>query len=393
MKNFSLKSKRTRIRVFMLALFLAFTFYPVTSYSISGSSTDSRGPFFWEIEKDGKQSYVLGTLREDVNFDELQCYKKIEGYLNQSDVLFREPIEGSAIPYIQEEIDELAENRVVESQKTMMNNQSSSLPMSDYSYYKLQGVLQDYGLDFLNDMLNIEPMEERSIKRCYALTSQDDSVNLDDQIVGYFIKEKPDSRFNIETERGLISIITNLIGLIRKYTLPFDDSEGVLHWNYLKRSLTTQEDLKEWVDNYERRCSEEVMHKVAQHQEELANSLREQFLSGELNLENYEREKWDRGIGYLDTEIKQDAIVQTKYFLDYRHERWLPRIVSAHGAYNSVFFTAGLAHFIAQDRNPHNRPELEGYTEAMKDIPPNVLGMLKEEGFVVRRMESDCSFH
>ena len=393
MKNFLLNSKRIRIRIFMLALFLAFTFYPIMSYSISGLSEKDRGPFFWEIEKDGKQSYVLGTLREDVKFEELQCYKKIESYLNESDILFREPIEGSAIPYIQEEIDELAEDRVVESQKTMMNSQSSPVAISDYSYYKLQNILQDYGLDFLNDMLNIKPMEERSIKRCYALNPHDDSMNLDDQIVGHFIKGKPDSGSNIETGRGLMSLITSLIGLIREYTLPFDDSEDVLHWNYLKRSLTTEEDLKEWIDNYEERCSEEVIHGVAQHQEEITNSLREQFLSGELNLEDYERERWDRGVGYLDTEIKQDTIVQTKYLLDYRHERWLPRMVSAHGTYSSVFFAAGLNHFIVQDRNPHNRPELAGYTEAMKGIPPNVLGMLKEEGFAVRRMGPDCSFH
>ena len=47
-------------------------------------------PYCWTIEKEGKTSYILGTLHITVSLDELPCPNNIKDKLNSSDIIFSE---------------------------------------------------------------------------------------------------------------------------------------------------------------------------------------------------------------------------------------------------------------------------------------------------------------
>ena len=59
---------------------------PILSYA-----TMAKGPFFWQVEKDDKISYILGTMHKGVSFEEIQCYEEVKDYLDTADILLREP--------------------------------------------------------------------------------------------------------------------------------------------------------------------------------------------------------------------------------------------------------------------------------------------------------------
>ena len=51
---------------------------------------ESRGPFFWQVEKDNKSFHILGTIHIGVSLAELQCSNTISNVLNASNEIWTE---------------------------------------------------------------------------------------------------------------------------------------------------------------------------------------------------------------------------------------------------------------------------------------------------------------
>ena len=52
--------------------------------------TQADWPYFWQVEKDGKTSYILGAIHITVSLDELPCADNIKSHLKNSNLVFSE---------------------------------------------------------------------------------------------------------------------------------------------------------------------------------------------------------------------------------------------------------------------------------------------------------------
>ena len=366
-------------------------------------------PFFWQIERDGKKSYILGTNHKGVNFNELLFHRDIKDYLRSADFLLSE------IPkYSQLEL----EFSTTETTKIMTKglnylssfqiphyyNQFSSLNQQEIDflinlwreiYFKKTGNYPSY-TESKNKLISFTPPEltkfiESSVKaktiqeiiktkdirfilwyfiidiKNKILENYNSKKTLDYQIEDYFLKhkKKPSDSSNIKFSSSLDNVRLEM--LINRYTEDtiVDVKEMIKHY---PNNQFSKEEIKEFMNN--KLLLRKKIHKL--------------FLSGELNYENIEREFENKtGVTNLKT---INNIIKWEYFsLDFRNQLWVPKIIEAFEQHNSIFILAGLAHFIKQERNPLNIPELEEYARQNKNIPPNILDMLKNEGFKVTR--------
>ena len=487
---------------------------PLLSFGVK-----SQGPFFWQISKDHKSSYVLGTMHSGVNFEELQCHKEIKGHLLESDFLLTEArrfkIRSPQQRLIKQIMyDKLLENRgdnfvdsLNDDTKRLLQeilperyyirygenpssleekHQSFEKVINQLIYWDLYQILDQACSQLTNEYL-IDPslLETESTELKTTLqkltkkifdssiiqnihqvnfsekeTISDRSsygVQLDYQILIDFLNHKQSfvqtpklmddnnlvSQFFSPIEDSvivnlinqLVSSGTDLIGyidqiansrddlarFIDQFPKPLDDKtvpvnqfvstlddSVILLAIPIVRVLTPQrEDIEEWVKNFDERCSKDWVIKLRELKElnrqsdytepeidegrllTIEEKQKKDFISGVMNLNNDAKKKKFYTDHQLDVEYKGFHI---KYIMNFRNEMWRSKIIKAHEQHNSIFIAAGLAHFITQDHNPNNIRALKEYAEANKSLPTNVLDMLKEEGFTVKRMGTDCHF-
>ena len=196
--------------------------------------------------------------------------------------------------------------------------------------------------------------------------------------IGRYLEEVPQDRPPIERDIKVSSLDGNRKG--REVLLSI--------YSYLAEAIS-KKDIEDWVDRFDERCLSGV--NIQGHFRESDKGWDRPYITGELNIEDSFRDRYDNN-GMLESEIRQDFLYTRGHVLDYRNQKWRTKIVEAHKINNSVFVAGGITHFIAQDRNPLNIPEMTEYLEANKDLPTNVLGMLEQEGFKIRRMNANCSF-
>ncbi len=78
---------------YLILVFCFFTLFFACSVDTTKDITkDTRKPYFWQVEKRGKVSYLLGTIHIVVPLDELSCSDVIQEKLKNSDLLFVESI-------------------------------------------------------------------------------------------------------------------------------------------------------------------------------------------------------------------------------------------------------------------------------------------------------------
>ena len=491
----------------------------------ASSSVKGQGPFFWQIERDGKSSYVLGTMHSGVNFEELQCHEEIKEHLVSADFLLTEVSRSNEHLY---ELDIL-----FDQQKSFKDNQEglyslspagqdffrqkfeefSDLYYEDYqkypdskdheffynelgqsSYYNLQNFIQEMCNFLFWPFFNIidipsevqwqtsippsdelEPLQEQTIKKnlfkkffinefdsalddqvlSFFLNHKQDLLNLDENLMDQFLfpidYAKPEQEFDLTAENLIASAsaqykieeefyskITSLVDqvssvgdslkklinqlassredlasfmdqfpkpledktmLVDQFVSPLDDLVIKIIGIFFEVSIPQKEDIEEWIHNFDERCSDDQNMKVTQLEDSISEYyLRDKgksdFIKGVIVSpgEDYRQKLGDQNAGFLETEIKQSEILTTKYVLDFRNEIWRRKIIKAHTEHNSIFIAGGADHFTLKNRNPLKLKALEEYAEANKALPTNVLDMLKEEGFTIKRMKTDCSF-
>ena len=479
---------------------------PLLSFGVK-----SQGPFFWQISKDHKSSYVLGTMHDGVNFEELQCHKEIKGHLLESDFLLTELRRTDTLSY---KYGILAEEIIIDS--ILQNNEQTAFnSLNDDSKIFLENILEDiivynqyddklnqftykelYGI--LNRTCNRNSYEERKPKQVlikvepipkpkaireqkitttnqnlqdiylydfYRRTNEpympyrnhlDYQILIDflnhkqtslpflklednDSLVSQFLspinEDNEDKFFNTEVKpllNELSSRIDNLIKVIDQiansredlasltsqipnpldniimpvdqFISPLDDLDSLLMLPFFENSIIQKTDIQEFVQNFNERCSEDYRRKIRSarssfNEEEVtdgglvttSSGKKRDFINGVINLEDDSMRDSYMAL-LLDAEVKIEMFHRTKYINDFRNELWRLKIIKAHERHNSFFVAGGVAHFIRQDRNPLNLNALKEYAEANKSLPTNVLDMLKEEGFTVKRMGTDCHF-
>ena len=252
----------------------------------SRSTGGVKSPFFWEVKKEGKVSYLLGTYHYGVSVHELLCSEVILKKLHGSDLLLTERIQGDALSFA-EKIDQIQRGIKPKKDEKLL---SPELFLSNNAHFEqLSSASQEFilqknlprNLSYFGFWGGLEIMcvkEVVGIDITFLMDVEIQEIAQNQQIPLKALDEK--------------SLIRNL----DVYTA------GDVEWS---------------VERYPTWCNESIK-------------------------ENY----FDYKNGYISLDMETD---ESKSVFKDRNEKWLSKFMSAHKQYNRIFLIAGYGHLIAQD--------------------------------------------
>ena len=302
-----------KVKVFIL-FFLFFTVY-------GSQAVQTRHPYFWKVQKDGKTSYLLGTMHKPTSVDELVCSKEIRHRLESSDLVFVE------INHLSPESRE-----VVDTQKQWMLSKHGrefwALGRKSQEFLKSKGV---------NERLNL-----------YGYTLVLDNL----------------CNYGVDDTSGL-RLDERITNIAYSKEIPVQDLDDFNE----KKDRVMSEHVKK-VDDLNQLSSEEfwiAIRSIDQHITQFDQQCPPQQLVNIIDL-------YKIGMGgfhFLNTVDVLSVLEKEHFFLEIkrRNSRWLNRFEEAHKNYDRIFLAGGLAHFM--------NPTGEG---AVFINPVSFTGMLKDRG-------------
>ena len=263
-----------------------------------GSGGAVKSPFFWEVKKEGKVSYLLGTFHFGISVDELLCSEVILEKLHDSDLLFAERGQFDTISFPQK-IDQIqkgikpAKNEKLLSPELFLPNNAHferlSLASQEFILQKnLPRNLSYFG--FLVGLNVVCTKEMVGIDISIAMDREIREIAQDQQIPVKALDEKR---------------------LVRDWDVY---TAGHVEW---------------YVEEYPTWCNESIKADYSDYKN-----------------------------GYMSPYMEDDET--TGMYKD-RNEKWLPKFMSAHTQYDRIFLIAGNDHFVAMD-NLIDMLRLEGFS-------------------------------
>ena len=281
-----------------------------------------KGPFFWQVEKGGKTSYVLGTFHFGVALEDIQCSKEISNHLDNSDFLWTEGDLEMAQKLIQakeesmfstsgEEFQNLSE----ESKKFLKDKwdqlQSKGLVATDltiesFSYYGL--------LDSISQFCLLE--NQNLIK--------DIIMGIDEQ-----------SKTNTARLDFQIQQIAQSKGMSQG---SLDELEDLLA---LFISEVHPETIEKSVKDYNEKCNPEIVEKIMRDKLAFIENQFKQYMSGEKVTEIGKNVEMFKNYGLSDEVVSEQRNLVNQKLLKERNEKWLGKIMQSHENNNSIFVARG----------------------------------------------------
>ena len=358
---------------------------------INTESEKQNYPFFWQIERDGKKSYILGTIHRDIKLEDLPYHEEIKRHLRSVDLFLPESTREDGkelqdymdsnqwiddnLQRVYEQEDALTENKTIRGLVNIIRNRMIELGRDNSDRFLS---LSEKEQNFLLNLYHNHPEKE---------FIQDLSSMMPPQIENFIISTVPHARLSLKPKIFLDQTVEDYFvqhnGAIA--TASLDNLKDFSLMHTAKYLTLTMKDVKDFIENYSERFSDETIAQQKSHIMRIDEQATQFYLSGENNEQILMKDFFDREKGFLETELRQDT-TDDIFTLDFRNSLWLPKIIEAFEQHNSIFIMAGVAHFIRLERNPLNMPEFEGYTERNKNIPSNILDMLKNEGFKITRL-------
>ena len=349
-------------------------------------------PFFWQIERNGKKSYILGTIHRNIKLEDLPYHEEIKRHLRSADLLLPELTREDGkklqdyiksndwiddnLQRVYEQEHTLTENKTINELMNIIRNTMTGLWTNNSNSFSS---LSEQEQNFLLNLYNNHPKKE---------FIPDLSSMIPPQIEEFIVSTAPHARLSLRpTNDSLDLIVQDYFVQHNGHTAitSLDDLRDFSLMHTAKYLSVTMKDVKDFIENYSERFSDETITQQKNHLLREDKQLTELYLAGESdNRKDSAIKFWDREKGFLETELRQNT-TRNIFERDFRNPLWLPKIIEAFEKHNSIFIVAGLAHFVSQERNPLNMPEFKEYTERNKNLPHNILDMLKNEGFKVTR--------
>ena len=333
---------------------------------ISCGGGDPKGPFFWEMEKDGKISYILGTFHVGVTLEGLQCSSEIKSHLDHSDLLLTE--------MDQNQISQMFISQSREDFQSL-SEKSQGFVKDKMAQMKSKGLLPE---GFNVENLSFPGLGQLIPKICLSELSREDSVKFIEQM-GNEAQQEMGSDVNSLVMDFQIQQIAQSNDISQAYlddveaikTLFFDDGDSTL-------SIAGQFD--EFIKNYEMKgrsqCNYQNLLKEVKEKKMFTNlqKIIELYKSGEGKLLNEKTKESIKEIITLMSGADASGGQKIQEFfnqklLKSRNKQWIEKIVESHEGNDSVFIAAEVSHFIEYS---------------------NVLDMLKDRGFSVKRFKVNC---
>lgn len=325
-------------------------------FFLSLSAYGTEGPFFWTLDKDGKRSYILGTIHQGIALEELQCSELISNRVKSADLVFTE-VSPATMKRVAEEqeilfITELAEE-LTHSGRDFHNLSPSAQQFFrdkiDQGYnerwlyapnFDWKELVEKFSYNGLVRMIRIFCIEEHGINS--VPQSQESSFSL----VGLDVQIQQLAQDTQRTQRYLDN----------------DEIRLSIHKQRQEifRPKADLETVEETIKNYDKNCSREKFERQEEFRLNFIKKMEEDYKVGKLTV---------MSLLDLNGAGREQMDFVNEVMLKSRNEIWLTKIIKAFENHNSIFIAAGLLHWLGEY---------------------NLLDMLKEEGFSINRIDADC---
>ena len=322
-------------------------------------------PFFGKWKKMEKHLIILGTMHIGVTFEELQCSNEIKSHLDHSDLL----------------LTEMNQNQVSQMFMSQSGEDFQSLSEENQGFFKdkvaqmrSKGLLQE---DFNVENLSFFGLGQLMPRICLSELSKEDLVKFVEQLENE-AQQSLTKEMEFDVNSPMMDFQIQQIAQSKDISQAYlDDVEAIktLFFGDDGSNLIVGQ-FDEFIKNYEKKmrsqCNYQNLLKERKEQkiQILTNHLQkmiELYKSGEGKLLN-EHIKSMSGPDASDRVQEIQEFVNQK-LLKSRNKQWIEKIVESHEDNDSVFIAAGLGHFIEYS---------------------NVLDMLKDKGFSVKRLKANC---
>ena len=323
-----------------LILFVTFLF--------SALAFANESPFVWKVEKEGKVSYILGTIHAGVSLEEIPCYDKISSKIKASDLLFLESVtkKGDLESLSEEEQKKLYIGSVKKQAEIMFK-----LSLETQETVRLRKAVM---FNLLKDQLtyryvsvnNEEDFTQFSLESQNFLTNLVSNTEMDSANFIYYLSA-------ISYYRALFSLPSldrQIKEIAQSHSVKMESLDNSLLISQSFRSRETPDKPIQFV-------SHNQVEEVIQEMDSMTEMYQQLILNAVQIYKTYDVDLFEN--------VVQNKMIDERVLLKERNELWLKKFLIAHGEYENIFISAGLKHFISSD---------------------NMLGMLKKEGFSVERM-------
>ena len=344
--------------------------------AVSGASVFERlsanGPFFYSAEKGGQRLLMLGTIHLGVSLEGLSCSKQIKAQILASDSVFVENqlaaisskygIFLALLSGSEEEkaktLSELSPEKRALVQDLFRETQSSNRRILSMAFSESGGgEFEDLSRTARDFLISYGADRRWSYLGCFSYLSAKTEYEFNSRLSS---KGELDAEIAALAEAGEIDLKT-----LEDYSFSLQSFERAYKEGFLKEMGLLADEDRVIVDRgfiemfIEQNFMGEGGEKRQKEQEAALKTVSEAYKSGD-------RQKmlsFASGAASIST-------VSSRYFLGRRNRLWLKKLKAEMESGKTVFAAAGLGHFIEAD---------------------NLLDMLKEEGFLIRRMGKDCS--
>ena len=301
---------------------------------------------------------MLGTIHHGVSLEDLRCSKQIQAQALKSDTVF------------------------VENQLAEINNRAglalAFLTGSEEENEKILSGLSSKMRDFFKEHLSLR---RKAFSRSFYENDEGDFKSLSQAARDILISEGADRQWNYFDYFFYLKTKAELEFDIRQLSKGSLDVEIAA---LAKAGGIELKPLEEIGDGL--RSVEKIIEKLLPNEGRIiiSRGILEEFIAARANRENLEKTKGafvkslyetyksgdsQKLTGLLDLSDPTDAVF-SQILLEERNRLWLEKLKAEMESGKTVFAAAGVGHFIKDD---------------------HLLGMLKEEGFLIRRMRRDCS--
>lgn len=332
----------------MSFIFLIFSFLFLFVSPLEGIE---KSPFVWIVEKDGKTSYLLGTVYVGVSLKDMPCSSQILHQIQNSDLLF---IEQKAL----DDFERLSEE---EQRKLFIGSREEQKEI----FSKLSLESQESIRERKKVMDNVL---RSSVLVHFQNESEEALLELSPESREFLTKYGANPKGN---HADFVHFIRFIVYYAAYFSLPSLDREFVkiaLSGSLEIKALNDNEKIKKDVQSQSSSDKAPFPIDYLFVEERIAGigDILDQmigvFLQSAQVYKSYD-------IQYVKERMNMLKVgsgnINNEVFLKNRNELWFKEFMEAHEEYNSIFLAAGLAHLIGSH---------------------NLLDMLEKEGFSVERM-------
>ena len=330
-------------KAFFSVLFL----FAITQTVVQKGESAEKSPFVWIAEKEGKSSYLLGTIHNGVSLDEMPCSNQVVHQIKNSDLLFLEVVGGEEFKKLSEE----------ERRKVFIGSRAERERILPKLSLKTQEIVRERRI--LADRLfkNFLPF------RVQSLVKEGAFLELSQKTQEILIKYGVD----VEGDHADFFHFISFVAYYKAYfSLPSMDRQVhkmALSHSVEVKALDNNKQINKEISSQNSfdkplKVVDAVMIEVmVEGMEELIEGIRTNLLLTGSTYKTYD-------VIYFEKMLSTPGPNEDILFKN-RNELWLEKFLSAHRDYENIFLAVGLAHLLGTH---------------------NLLDMLEENGFSIERM-------